>query len=157
MIKMPQKVKDLVVKILTSHSSKMEVADGLALGMFIGFLPIMGFQMVVSVFVATLIRKCEIAAALAVWVTNPVTFIPIYLFNYWVGLFLYPSGLEFDEVKLAFETLDVELILGMGADVLIPLWIGSCVVGLVMAIISRILVIQFYEPIYERFHKNHVR
>lgn len=79
------------VKLLRSPGAPEEVAGGMALGLFIALLPIMGAQMPVAVAVALLLqwltglKLSRIAAAAGVWLTNPVTAGPIYLVAFLIG------------------------------------------------------------------------
>lgn len=54
-------------------------ANGLALGLFIAFTPTIPFQMVLAAMGAILLRANLPAAIVGVWVTNPLTAVPIYL------------------------------------------------------------------------------
>ncbi|MBU0506951.1 DUF2062 domain-containing protein [bacterium] len=46
----PKRIKDLIIKVITSNNDTADVADGLAIGVFIALLPIMGIQMYLSLF-----------------------------------------------------------------------------------------------------------
>ena len=155
----PQKIKDLFIKLLRSNSSTAEVADGLAIGMFIAMLPIMGIQMYVALVLTRLFRKNTLVAMLAAWVTNPLTSVPIYLFNLWVGNFLYREPMSIMEVYQVFKSLNLHNVLNAGKDILIPLWIGSVIVGLVAAFIAQRLCLRYYDTIRARFYHliHHVK
>lgn len=79
------------VRLLKSPGAPTEIALGIGLGLFIAMLPIMGMQMPIAVAVAEVIRRLtdvrmsRVAAAAGVWLTNPVTFIPIYIVCFIVG------------------------------------------------------------------------
>lgn len=148
----PEKVKKLFIKLLKSHSSTQEVSDGLAIGVFIAFLPILGIQMYVAFGLTELMRKNVIAAILAVWITNPLTAVPIYLFNLWVGNFFYNQPVSLDELYVTITSLDLHHILSAGKDILIPLWLGSVVVGLILAFITQRLCMHYYDRIRVKFH-----
>lgn len=148
----PQKLKRLFVKLIKSQSSTQDVADGLAVGIFIGFLPIMGIQMYVAFGLAELMRKNVIAALIAVWVTNPLTAVPIYLFNLWVGTFFYNKPGSLSQLYGVIKHLELNNVISASKDVLIPLWIGSVVVGLIAAFIGQKLCLRFYDRIRVRFH-----
>ena len=148
----PQKVKKLFIRLIKSHSSTPEVADGLAIGVFIAFLPIMGIQMLVAFGLTELLRKNVIAAMLAVWITNPLTAVPIYLFNLWVGNWFYNKPISFSELYVVMKSLDLHHILNAGKDILIPLWLGSVVVALILAFVSQRLCLRYYDRIKVKFH-----
>ena len=115
MKKILQRIRFLFYQVLKSPSSKTEVAAGFAVGVFVAFLPIMGVHMAVAFFLTTLFKKNHLAALLAVWIVNPITFVPIYLFNYWVGLFFYPKGAGYYEIKMVFENFTWESFLTLGS------------------------------------------
>ena len=60
-------------------------AKGLAIGVFSGCFPFFGFQTLIGVFLAKLIKGNVYLAALGTWISNPFTYIPLYYFNYKVG------------------------------------------------------------------------
>lgn len=105
--------------------SKHEVAAGLALGLFIGFTPTMGVQFFLTVLAAYFLRVNIPVALAGVLVTNPVTAPIIYPLEYQIGIFLAgpaePAQLEGGKL-IAF--------LGHAK----PLWAGSLVVAIAMAV-----------------------
>ena len=67
-------------------------ARGLAAGVFCGCYPFFGLQIFLSVGVATLVRGNHLLAAAGTFVSNPLTYVPLYWFNYLLGSHL--LGLE---------------------------------------------------------------
>ena len=69
----------------TQHS----IALGTSIGMLIGMTPTVGIQMVIVMVFAFLTHRLfrfnRVAAILTVYVSNPVTIVPIYYMLYWVG------------------------------------------------------------------------
>jgi len=143
----PRRIKDLILKVFHSNSSTEEVADGLAIGVFIAMLPILGIQMYVSLVLTRLFRKNTLIALAAAWITNPFTAVPIYLFNLWVGKYFYNGDVSYAEIYSIVKSLDFENILSAGKDILIPLWLGSTIVGIAMAFISQKLCLFYYKRI----------
>ena len=148
----PPQIKQLFAKLMKSNSSTQEVADGLAIGVFIAFLPIMGIQMYVSLLLTRLFRKNSIVAMIAAWITNPFTAVPIYLFNFWIGAFFYENSINLNEIKTLLANLTLKSLVAAGQDFLIPLWIGSLIIGIFMAFISQKLCLKYYSRIQKRFH-----
>ncbi len=58
---------------------------GFALGLFIGMTPAIGFHILIAIFFAGLFKWNKISAALAVWITNPITAPFIYSVTYLLG------------------------------------------------------------------------
>ncbi len=139
-----QKLRTWAVKLATQHATPHEIALGLAAGIFVGWLPIMGIQMAVVLILVWPFRANRFAAASGVWITNPLTFIPLYAFTYWVGAFFWrvEKVLSYDDFKTAFTGRDTlsgffalltegkEFLL----DIFICTWIGGAIVGVVTAI-----------------------
>ncbi len=136
--------------ILRSNDSPRQIAGGVAVGTFVGFMPTMGGQMISAALLATLFRCSRIPAMAMVYITNPFTAIPIYGTCYFVGVAIlnpfgfHPTSLE--RLKTIFsahvpggpwEMLYVRLVylLDLGVDTLAPLWLGCLLCGAVAAII----------------------
>jgi uncharacterized protein (DUF2062 family) len=125
------------------------VAGGFALGVFLAFTPTIGFQLVLAVFLATVLNLNRPAAMLTVWITNVATMAPIYTFNYWVGS-LFWSGPPVLEVYQTFAAIGTQLVkldfwefgsqfetmLGLSSSMAIPLIIGSTIVALIAAALT---------------------
>jgi uncharacterized protein (DUF2062 family) len=58
-------------------------ARGLAAGVFCGCYPFFGLQIFLSVGVASVVRGNHLLAAAGTLVSNPLTYLPLYWFNYW--------------------------------------------------------------------------
>lgn len=79
------RLKSVCKRLARSSGSTHSIALGVAIGFFIGMAPIMGIQMVVAAAIAALCGASKLGAVLPVWITNPVSFIPVYGANYWLG------------------------------------------------------------------------
>jgi len=132
------------IKLATQHATPHEIALGLAAGIFVGWLPIMGIQMIVVLLLTLPFRINRFAAASGVWITNPITFIPMYAFTYWVGAFFWriEKVLSYEDFKAAFAGRDTLsgffALLTEGKEFLIDIfictWIGGAIVGILTAI-----------------------
>lgn len=125
-----------------------KIALGLALGILIGFVPIMGIQMAVVLPFAVLFRANKTAAVGGVWITNPITVIPIYFLNYRVGLIFTPyeslNRAYFDDL---FTEITASKFLKLGGDVLVPLFVGGIILGVFFGIptyfVSKWMVVRY--------------
>lgn len=119
-------------RFLRLQGSPEELARGMACGVFSGCYPLFGFQTIIGIAVATLLRGNRIMAAAATWVSNPLTYVPIFAFNYQVGHWLLGGG-----PVQHFSDLDtLKGWMAMGTDVTVRLMLGSTVVGMVAAVVS---------------------
>jgi len=67
------------------HGSPEQIAWGTALGLFLAMSPTMGLQMAIAIPLAAFFKISKLAAAGAVWLTNPATAPFIYWFNFKLG------------------------------------------------------------------------
>lgn len=146
------KVKHLVVhRILQLDDTPHRIALGVFLGFLVGATPTIGFQMIIYVAIAAMVGANKISGILPVWLSNPLTAVPLYYSNWKIGQFLMTGSLSGSpETKAAIErmmngaTSDASLwerltspelwgaafdtFVAMGAE----LWVGSLLVGVVL-------------------------
>jgi uncharacterized protein (DUF2062 family) len=120
-----------------------EIALGLGIGIFVGFLPIMGIQMYVSVPMAWALGGNRALAAAGVWISNPVTFVPFYYACYRFGLLLCGTG-EVDpsgssSIGALLQEGGLENLDAAAREILYPLAVGSVMLGLVFGILTYFL------------------
>ncbi len=102
-----------VLRFLRLRDTPDEIAKGFALGVFVGLTPTMGIQIPIAIVVAMLLKKNKIAAAIGVWVTNPLTAPFIYAFEYEMGRIL----LGMERARLPEElSLSIVRDLGWGSS-----------------------------------------
>ncbi len=65
-----------------------EISLGMAIGVFIAITPTIPFHTVLAVFLAALLRGSKLAAALGVWLSNPLTIPLFYYGSYQLGRFV---------------------------------------------------------------------
>jgi uncharacterized protein (DUF2062 family) len=105
--------------------SRRSTAKGIAIGLFCAFLP-MPFEMVAAAFMAiTLLGNLPLALA-GVWISNPVTWVPLYTPCYLLGAWI--VGIE--PIPLEEITL---LKLGWHY---VALWLGCLIIGSIVALLS---------------------
>ena len=81
-----KRAKDFCVyRILHADDPPHRLALGIAVGMFVTFTPLIGFQMMLSVFLAWLLGANKLVGIPLVWISNPFTIIPIYYPCYRLG------------------------------------------------------------------------
>ncbi|MBF2079257.1 MAG: DUF2062 domain-containing protein [Synechococcales cyanobacterium T60_A2020_003] len=115
------------------EGSPHAIARGLAVGVFSGWFPWFGVQMIIAVALAALVRGNKIMAAASTWVSNPLTYVPIYAFNFHVGCWI----LGIDMGKDIFtEMSSWSDAVALGQDFLLVLLFGCFVVGLGVAALS---------------------
>jgi uncharacterized protein len=134
------------LRFVRLQGSPEYLARGLASGVFSGCFPLFGLQIVIGVAVATLLRGNRIMAAASTWISNPVTYVPIFAFNYQVGQWLLGSG-----STEGFTNLDnLRGWMDMGTEVSVRLMLGSTLVGLVAGVLSYYLSLPMIRRLRDR-------
>ena len=117
------------------------VAQGFAMGSFIGMMPIPGFQVLVSLSFATLFKLNKKAACIAVFNTNIATGGFVFSFNYWLGkkiLGVNPTFVMDDALDFKF----ISIIVKAGSDVFFSLFAGGVLMGILTAAIAYFVLLK---------------
>lgn len=145
-----KRAKDFcVLKILHADDPPHTLALGIGIGFFVTFTPLIGFQMVLSVFLAWLLRANKVVGVPIVWISNPVTLVPIYYPCYVIGCKLLGMPVvsdKWDEISSSWDTLradattrwidKVQFWWNILVDSIGPLSIGCLVAASVSGILS---------------------
>lgn len=132
-----RQVKLQCLRFVRLRGAPDEIAKGVALGIFIGMTPTMGLQMPIAIACAYLLKENRLAAALAVWVTNPLTAPFIYVLQYETGRIL----LGMERVSFPAE-FTLEALVGLGGLVVAPLCLGSLIYGILSAYLAYALTLR---------------
>ena len=145
------------VRFLKIRGRPREIALGFSLGLFIGMLPVMGVQIILSVFFAALLKWNNISAVVGVWITNPVTALFIYGMTYQVGARLLGTGSRFRFTGEQGLSMIYEILM-KAPEVLWAMTLGGIVLGLPLAVlgyyISYSLVARYQERIREKLARR---
>lgn len=129
--------RKLWYKLVTLKSSPRKIAAGFALGIFVSYTPTFGFQVVLSLALAALLRVNPIAAVLSVQLTNLFTVFPIYAACYGLGRSIL-GGRSFVGTEV-FESFWA--FIKAGPVVMATEFVGGLVFGIVTAVPSYFLVL----------------
>ncbi|MCZ7648294.1 MAG: DUF2062 domain-containing protein [Planctomycetota bacterium] len=151
-------------KILSLNDPPESIAASVAIGIFIAWTPTIGLQMIISFALCIVARVNRIAGPLMAWLTNPLTIPPIFYFNYLVGTFIFEDSVDAEvahqrmdaawermgEVGLwdfvTFNRQQIKMwfseLFNLGAEIMIPLLLGSIAVGLVLGVVSYPLTVR---------------
>lgn len=88
-------------RILHIDDSPQRMARGIAAGIFIAYLPLLGLHMPLAFLLAQLARANKVLALIAVWICNPLTFVLIYYPSYRLGRFVLSFFHEKPPVELS--------------------------------------------------------
>lgn len=134
--------RKLLRSILMLDDSAHSIALGTTVGMFIGMTPTVGVQMIIVAIFAFLMRPFfrfnQVAAMVTVYISNPLTVVPIYWFNYKVGNVFIPGNVSRDAFAAIFKYNGLsewwDAIVALFVNVGEPLILGSLIVATVCSI-----------------------
>ena len=147
---MLEQTRSLIRRIVHADDTPHKIAWGVALGIFVAWTPTVGIQMILAGIAAWLLNGNKVAAIAIVWVSNPYTVIPIFSVNYFVGHALV-GGPQLGRnwfVDLVHPPVPTEGLAylshaySMLAQVAWPMWLGSVLVGVPVAMVSYVLALQ---------------
>ncbi|MBU0547305.1 MAG: DUF2062 domain-containing protein [Candidatus Omnitrophica bacterium] len=133
---MKWKFKRTVVRLFRLNNSPQEIARGVAIGVFIGILPVYGLHTVLVVIAAILIRSAnKIAIFLGTSISLPPTIPPITWAGYEIGRYILKG--RFEPLSWSvFKNITFQKICSYYQ----PLFLGSVILGIICAAIFYLLV-----------------
>ena len=124
-----RKFLDLIKKIATLHSSPRQIAGSVALGAFVGSIPISGMQTLIAILLSIILRVNKVGAVVSMQIyCNPLTLPFIFFIDYKIGRLLlrhHDRGITPD----LFRGLSPEKIIHIAK----PLFLGSLVLACAVA------------------------
>jgi uncharacterized protein (DUF2062 family) len=132
-------LRKAISSLLKVPDTPERTALAFAIGIFIGFSPVLGLHTLMGVAVAFLFRLNKIAVMLGVWSNVPWLILPFYSFATWVGVKLIglPEGITPPEIGFS-DLLQADFWLWLGSQwkLLIPMFAGSLLISVIMAILA---------------------
>ena len=134
--------RSLIRRLLALDDSPHSIALGTAIGMFVGMTPTVGIQMMVILAIAAVTRPLfhfnRVAGLITVYISNPLTIVPMYAAFYYVGTLLVEAPMTPDEFLAQFEAeMDrgwLDPLRFIFAEVAWPMLAGSLLIATVTAV-----------------------
>jgi uncharacterized protein (DUF2062 family) len=147
--KIKRAVRYRYLQLLRIRDCPGRVSRGFATGIAVGAWPCMGFQTIVGLPVVLLLRGNPFAMAIGVWWTNPLTAIPVYYFEYKIGvLIMSVEPMSYDRFVAAISGVsDLQSFLQLGYELLMPLVWGG---GLFSVVLYPIIYFLTYKGLHAR-------
>lgn len=136
----------LIHQVLHAADSPHRIALGMAIGVFIALLPLVGVQMLLAAIICHPFKANKAVSVAMAWISNPVTLVPIYLPFYWLGCVM--IGLDpipYESFVAIFFPEEGGLVASLMAtwtamlDIFVPLWLGSSVAAIAFSVPSYFL------------------
>ncbi|NER00307.1 MAG: DUF2062 domain-containing protein [Cyanothece sp. SIO2G6] len=145
-----RRLRYFYLRFVRLRGSPEAIATGVATGVFAGWFPLFGLQTIIGIALATIFKGNKLMAAAGTWVSNPLTYIPIYYFNFRVGQQLLagvgmqtelPDWTVVQAIVVESGWAAFSQLMALGGIVSAALFLGCCVVGLVSAIAAYFLTL----------------
>ena len=128
-------LKRAYYRFLRLRGTPRQIGLGMALGVFVGMTPFLGFHTVIAVMLAAFMKWSKIAAGLGVFITNPFTAPLIYPLTYKLGVMVAGFS-KISHFPKLFEPGGVVGLMKNSPMILVDLLIGGVIVGIPLAIVS---------------------
>lgn len=126
-----KRLDDVYVEFISLKGEPREIAAGIAIGVFIGIMPIIPFHTVLIILLGFLLKQNITAGILSSWiVANPVTVPFLYTTEYHLGKYL----LDGKQHQVVLNDYAIFEIIGRGWTIAYPLLIGGLVLASFFAI-----------------------
>ena len=160
--KLYQRVSFFIVhRILRADDSPSRIARGVAIGVFMAWLPLIGLQMLLVLAFSFFLRANKLVGLPVVWISNIFTLGPIYYPSYIVGTMILKSeAVSIKDFEYRFGEISSSGLPWTGqmrefagvlfGKIIYPTFIGSLITGAVMALLSYFLTVWAIER-----HRQH--
>lgn len=145
-----RKFKEKFQTLLRLEDSTHKLTLSFSIGVFIAFSPLLGFHLVMVLFVGWFFRLNMVALFLGAVINNPWTILPIMGVSTWSGTLLFRQS-EFEGFSsLQLSDLSLWAFFGQLEPLIIPFFLGSTVLGLIAGFIAYPIVFFLIQRYRER-------
>ncbi len=134
------------LRVVRIKASSHTVALGMAVGVFVGCLPVIPFQTVIALGLAVVLRCNKLSAALGTWVSNPLNVPLVYYGLYRVGSFIVPEV----HCTLDLRHLALREMFSQGRELVGLMTVGGVVVGLPLSLITYFVTLRVVRVYHAR-------
>ena len=150
-------------KVLRQTGDPSYIARGVALGLLIGWVIPMGFQIILVLPLAFVLKAAKVPAIVFTFVSNHFTVIFLYPLQCWLGSLVLRSGLTFEkltrmtrEIVAALENASMQeawrTFSTLGAQVIAAFFVGGLLLGVPSALIGYLATLRLVRR-YRRFRE----
>jgi hypothetical protein len=140
-----ERLKALFIRFKELQGDPRYIANGMAIGVFVGVTPTIPFHTVIALALAFVFRGSKPAAAIGVWFANPVTIPFFYIGSFKLGTMILNKPIPFD---VKFESITE--LMALGLDVTIAMIAGGAILGILPAVIAYILTYRIMIRVREK-------
>jgi uncharacterized protein (DUF2062 family) len=149
-------VKRFYRRFLKLRGTSQQIAKGMALGLFIGMTPFLGFHTAMAIMFASLFKWSKIAAGLGVFITNPLTAPVIYTLTYRLGVLVTGFSDHHQWLKL-FEPGGVIGLVKSSPMIIVDMLVGGGIIGLPLSIVGYYVTFAMVSSARNRMQRRRAR
>ena len=139
------KIRAFIQRAKALQGDPHYIAVGMAIGVFVGVTPTIPFHTVVALAMAFIFRGSKPAAAIGVWIANPLTIPLFYFSSYKLGMLLLGKSLPPD-----IQFRSVNELMNLGLDVTVAMICGGVLLGIVPGVAAYFVTRQLFLKIRSR-------
>lgn len=150
-----RRVKFAYLHLLRLPGTSNKVALGLALGILVGFLPIIPLQTVTAFVLCFIFRGNFLASLPGIQITNPLTVPPLYFLFFHIGQIISPYG--HDDALPPFDGLalmPLSELAGPLKEIFLAMFFGGLLLGVIFAPIFYIVTRLYLERLRDYEHRK---
>ena len=138
-------IKNWLAECRELNGDPRYIARGMAIGIFVSMTPFFPFHTAIALTISVILRGSKRAAAVGVWLSNPLTIPLCYFIIYKLGIFLLGTDSVYNPEWSTFK----DLVL-MGFDIVYAMIVGGVVLGIVLGIPSYYATKKIFQRIQAR-------
>lgn len=115
----------LYLRFVRMRSDPSEISRGLAVGVFSGMTPLLGFHMILALALALFLKGNKLMALVGAWAGNPLTMPVILVLEYKLGRWIMGASLA----PVPQISLSLSDMLHRSWNFVAPLFLGSLLLG----------------------------
>jgi len=131
-------LKDKIKQVIQINDSPHKVALSFGVGVFIGMSPFFGIHTILGIAGAWIFNLNKFATIVGVYITNPLTIVPIYTFCTWVGAEI--LGIKQLIPDINWNEMSFYRLIHEMKPILMPFFFGTAFVGLISGVLSYIII-----------------
>ena len=124
------------LRLMRIQATPHALALGMAIGVFVGFIPLLPSQTVIAIGFAYLLRASKAAAAIGTLVSNPFNWVPLYMLFYYLGRAVVP----FDIPALTPSHLNMAELAHTGWRFYVAMITGGLIIAIPASVLSYFLM-----------------
>jgi len=155
-LKLNRLIRYYYLRFIRLRGNPHELALGMSFGIFTGMMPIMPFQMALSVALALLFKGSKITAALGTWISNPLNWYFLYYYNHKLGAYVLgvqgQQSTMFSSIMMSIRSGEdamviAEKIVAAGGFMVASFLTGGLIMGIMVSLPSYFIFLYIFRHI----------